>query len=142
VPATFLVPVDVQWIGMAQAFTVLFVDDDDLVRGPLAELLKVHGVHVLTARSALEAMRILGQEHVDVLFTDIVMPDQDGIELARQAKQLQPDIRVMFATGYFSRAAMAAELGKLLFKPLRADEVEAALKDVLQDQARPKGERH
>ena len=125
---------------MAQAFTILFVDDDDLVRAPLAELLKVHGVHVLTARSALEAMRILAQEHVDVLFTDIVMPDQDGIELARQAKQLHPEIRVMFPTGYFSRAAMATQLGKLLFKPLRADEVEAALKDVLQNHTRPKGE--
>jgi len=127
---------------MAQAFTVLLVDDDDLVRGPLTELLKMHGMHVLTARSALEAMRILAQEHVDVLFTDIVMPDQDGIELARQAKQLQPDIRVMFATGYFSRAAMAAELGNLLFKPVRADEVEAALKDVLEGRSNPKGDHH
>lgn len=123
--------------AMARAFTVLLVDDDDLVRAPLAALLELHGVRVLTATSAIEAIRILGQERADVLFTDIVMPDQDGIELAKHAKVLQPHLRVMFATGYFSRAASAEQLGKLLFKPLRADEVQAALDDVLADKSPP-----
>jgi YesN/AraC family two-component response regulator len=125
---------------MAEAFTILFVDDDELVRAPLARLLSTHGVRVLTASSAIEAMRVLAQERVDVLFTDIVMPDKDGIELARQAQQLQPGIRLIFATGYFSRAATAAQLGKLLFKPLRASEIETALKDVLGDKPPRKGE--
>jgi two-component system cell cycle response regulator CpdR len=125
---------------MVEAFTILLVDDDELVRAPLARLLSTHGVRVLTAASAIEAMRVLAQERVDVLFTDIVMPDKDGIELARQAQQLQPGIRLMFATGYFSRAATAAQLGKLLFKPLRASEIEAALNDVLSDKSLPKGE--
>ncbi len=126
---------------MARTFTVLLVDDDDLVRAPLAALLKLHGVRVLTAVSATEALSILTRERADVLFTDIVMPDQDGIELAKQAKKLQPDLRIMFATGYFSRAASAERLGKLLFKPLRADEVQAALDDVLGDASPPRGER-
>jgi DNA-binding NtrC family response regulator len=117
---------------MAQAFTILFVDDDDLVRSPIAELLKGYGLRVLTASSALEAMRILAQEHVDVLFTDVVMPDLNGIELAKQAKQLRPSLRVMFATGYFSRAADAAQLGKVLFKPMRARQIEDAINDVLE----------
>ncbi len=126
---------------MAQAYTVLLVDDDDLVRSSLMRLLEAHGCRVFVAASAVEAMRILAQESVDVLFTDIVMPDQDGIELAKQAKKLQPDLRIMFATGYFSRAASAERLGKLLFKPLRADEVQAALDDVLGDASPPRGER-
>lgn len=116
---------------MAEAFTILFVDDDDLVRAPLAALLKLHGMRVLTAASAIEAMRILAEERVDVLFTDIVMPGQDGIELALQARQLQPHLRIVFATAYFSRAASAEQIGKLLFKPLRAEEIQAALNDVL-----------
>jgi two-component system, cell cycle response regulator CpdR len=126
---------------MARTFTVLFVDDDDLVRAPLAALLKLHGVRVLTATSAIEAISILTRERADVLFTDIVMPDQDGIELAKHAKKLQPDLRIMFATGYFSRAASAERLGKLLFKPLRAEEVQAALDDVLADESSPRRER-
>jgi DNA-binding NtrC family response regulator len=116
---------------VAQAFTVLFVDDDDLVRPALVELLKTRGFRVLSASSAIEAMRVLAQEHVDVLFTDVVMPDQDGIELAKQAKRLRPDLRILFATGYFSRAASAEALGRLLFKPLRAHEIEAALDDTI-----------
>jgi CheY-like chemotaxis protein len=112
---------------MAEAFSVLFVDDDDQVREPVAALLRSSGFRVLEASSAIEAMRILAQERVDVLFTDIVMPEQDGIELAKQARALHPHIRILFATGYFSRAHSAESLGRLLFKPVRADELEAAL---------------
>ena len=125
---------------MAEVFTILFVDDDDLVRAPLAALLTLNGMRVLTARSAIEAMRVLALERVDVLFTDIVMPGEDGIELAKQAKQLQPHLRVMFATAYFSRAASAEQFGRLLFKPLRAEEVQAALDDVLAEKSPPRDE--
>jgi two-component system, cell cycle response regulator CpdR len=116
---------------MAQAFTVLFVDDDELIRAPVAEILNLAGFRVFVAGSAPEAVRVLVQEHVDLLFTDVVMPDLNGIELAIHARQLQPGIRVMFATGYFSRAADAAALGKVLFKPMRANQIEDALNDVL-----------
>jgi YesN/AraC family two-component response regulator len=112
---------------MAQPFTVLIVDDDDLVRGTLTGIVEAKGLRVLAAKSAVEAMRIIAREQVDVLFTDIVMPDQTGIELAREAKKLRPDIQVMFTTGYFSRAKAASELGALLFKPMRAHEIEAEL---------------
>ena len=112
---------------MAQPFTVLIVDDDDLVRGTLIGIVEAKGLRVLAAKSAVEAMRIIAREQVDVLFTDIVMPDQTGIELAREAKKLRPDIQVMFTTGYFSRANAASELRTLLFKPMRAHEIEAEL---------------
>jgi len=68
------------------------------------------------------------------------MPGQDGIELAKQAKQLQPHLRIVFATAYFSRAASAEQLGKLLFKPLRAEEIQAALHAVLADEPPPRDE--
>jgi YesN/AraC family two-component response regulator len=112
---------------MAQPFTVLIVDDDDLVRGTLIGIVEAKGLRVLAAKSAVEAMRIIAREQVDVLFTDIVMPDQTGIELAREAKKLRPNLQVMFTTGYFSRAKEAGALGTLLYKPMRAHEVEAQL---------------
>jgi YesN/AraC family two-component response regulator len=120
---------------MTQAFTVLIVDDDDLVRDTLIGIVEAKGFRVLSATSAIAAMRIIAQEHVDLLFTDIVMPNQTGIELAREAKKLRPDIQVMFATGYYSRAKEAGELGTLLYKPMRAHEIEAALDRFL----RPRG---
>jgi hypothetical protein len=58
-----------------------------------------------------------------------------GIELAREAKKLRPYIQVMFATGYYSRAKEAGELGTLLFKPMRAHEIETELDRFL----RPRG---
>ena len=116
---------------MAQAFTVLIVEDDPLVRGTVVDIIAAKGFRVLAAESAVAALRILPQEHVDVLFTDIVMPGPDGIELAKRAKELRPGIQIMFSTGYFSRAADALRLGKLLFKPMRAAEIEIALREVL-----------
>jgi YesN/AraC family two-component response regulator len=116
---------------MAQVFTVLIVDDDPLVRASVVSIIAENGFRVLAAEDAIEAARILAQKHVDVLFTDIVMPGPDGIELAKKAKRLQPGIQIMFSTGYFSRAAEALRVGKLLTKPMRAAQIEAALKEVL-----------
>jgi two-component system cell cycle response regulator CpdR len=116
---------------MGSEFAVLFVDDDDLVRAPVAELLRLCGLRVLAASGAAEALAILEREHVDALFTDVVMPDMDGIELAKRAQALRPGIRVLFATAYYSRAADASRMGKVLFKPVRAHQLEDAVDDLL-----------
>ena len=117
---------------MTQAPTIMFVDDEDEVRAPLAALLRIEGYRVLEARSTQEALRVLAREHVDVLFTDIVMPGSDGIELAERARQMQPQIRVIFATGYLARAVTADKLGRLLFKPVRLKDILGALDEVMQ----------
>jgi CheY-like chemotaxis protein len=116
---------------MAQTLTVLVVDDDPLVRDSVVGIIEAQGFRVLAAESAVEAIRVLAQEDVHLLFTDIVMPVQDGIELAREAKKLRPDLRVLFATGYFSRADEAIGLGELLFKPMRAGQIETAVAQAL-----------
>ncbi len=112
---------------MPQPLTVLFVDDDDLVRHAVTKIIEGKGFSVVAAKSAGDALSIIAQQHVDVLFTDIVMPDRDGVELAKIAKMIRPDLKVMFITGYVSRASEAMLLGPLLFKPLRAHQIEAAL---------------
>jgi two-component system, response regulator YesN len=56
---------------------------------------------------------------VHVLFSDIVMPGVSGTDLARQVRQQYPDVKIMLMTGYYSRAAEAVKLGKLMYKPLR-----------------------
>jgi two-component system, cell cycle response regulator CpdR len=116
---------------MAQALTILFVDDDQQVRAVIAEALAAKGFRVLAADSGYEAMQLLAQEHIDVLFADIVMPGLNGIDLAKQAKALHPDLRVILATAYYSRAEEAKSVGKLLFKPLRADEIEAEILNLM-----------
>ena len=116
---------------MAEALTILFVEDDQPVRAVIGEALSVKGFRVLAADNGDDAMQLLAKEHVDVLFADIVMPGFNGIELAKQAKALHPDLRIILATGYYSRAEEARSVGKLLFKPLRADEVEAEILNTL-----------
>jgi CheY-like chemotaxis protein len=116
---------------MASPYAVLLVDDDADSREITAHLLRSRGFDVLVAQSGYEAMRLFAQIRVDVLLADIVMPDLNGIELAKQAKLLQPDLKVLFMTGHYSRAAEAESLGKLLFKPLRGAEIEAELRKLL-----------
>ena len=116
---------------VGRALTILFVDDDQPVLAIIGEALSARGFHVLAADNGYEAMRLLAREHVDVLFTDVVMPDINGIELAKQAKVMRPDLKVMLETGYFSRAEEARSVGKLLFKPLRVDQIEADIRDLL-----------
>ena len=116
---------------MGQAFTILFVDDDRAIRRVVAEVLAARGFRVLTTDDGYEAMRLLAQEHVDVLFADLVMPDIDGVQLVKQAKLLRPDLHVLMATGYASKAREAESLGKLLFKPLRADQIETEIRQLL-----------
>ncbi len=84
------------------------------------------GFGVLTADDGYEALRILSEKRpIDVLFADIVMPGMDGVQLARQAKLMRPEIKVLFATGYVQKATErnAIHVGRVLYKPLRQAEV-------------------
>jgi two-component system cell cycle response regulator CpdR len=116
---------------VAQAATVLFVEDDELIRNVVAQALWARGFRVFVTENGHEAMRLLAQEHVDVLFADIVMPNLDGIELVKQAQLSHPDLKVMLTTGYLSRAVEGMSVAKLLFKPLRADQIEAEIHNLL-----------
>ncbi len=101
-------------------YTILFVEDDEGVRESTELILAAAGFRLLVAKDGGEALRLLAENDVDVLFTDIVMPGISGIELARLAKERQPDIKVMFMTAYYPRGEDAEALGKLMFKPVRA----------------------
>jgi two-component system cell cycle response regulator CpdR len=114
-----------------QAFTILFVDDDQPVLTVIAQALSAKGFRVLATDNGDDALRLVAEEHVDVLFTDVVMPDINGIELATRAKLLNPNLKIILETGYFSRAREASAVGKLLFKPLRADQIESEIRDLM-----------
>jgi CheY-like chemotaxis protein len=91
-------------------WTVLITEDDPDVLIIAAETLRLLGYEVHTATNATEALAILNQgTPIDILFTDIVMPhSMNGIALAREARRLRPEIRVLLASGY-SRDRMDAD---------------------------------
>jgi two-component system cell cycle response regulator CpdR len=113
---------------MGQRITVLFVEDDRLVRDILSETLAPGEFRTLIAESGSEALRILARERIDVLFTDVVMPDMNGIELASFARLVCPDLKIMFMTGYFSHFQEAERIGPALTKPVRPDDVVRAIR--------------
>ena len=110
---------------MGRLFTILVVDDDTAVRDVVVEILSVSGFGVLTAGSGQEALRILAERPVDLLFTDITMASMDGAELARQARQLRPGLKVLFSTGGAQKTTEpnAIHEARFLFKPFRTAEL-------------------
>jgi CheY-like chemotaxis protein len=122
---------------VALQFTILFAEDDRQVRDAVIALLREHGFRVLVASDGYEAIRLLVEHNVDLLFTDIAMPGISGFELAQQAKLIRPRLRVLYTTGYAQEAAGKGILyGKILQKPIRAHEI---LAEVSQALARPPG---
>jgi two-component system, cell cycle response regulator CpdR len=115
---------------MAERHTILFVEDDTAVRTTTADILATK-FQMLVAQDGYEALRLLGTFKVDALFADVVMPGLDGVELAKQAKTLQPGLKILLMTGYYSRASEAKEVGKLLLKPLRSRELTAEIAALL-----------
>lgn len=99
---------------------ILLAEDDDAMRGYLARALERSGYDVTTASTGLEALEYVESGTFDLLLTDIVMPEMDGIELAQKAQKLDPAPKIMFITGFAAVALQAADAmpeARLLSKP-------------------------
>jgi CheY-like chemotaxis protein len=114
-----------------QAMTILFVEDDSLVRAATAELLMELGHVVLQAGNGAQALQILGVSAVDVLMTDLGLPDMPGQRLVAQARQRFPTLPVIFASGDDALAATGENNGLHAFA-LRKPYDAASLVNTLQ----------
>ena len=107
---------------------ILLAEDDDSLRGFLARALERAGYEVTACPDGEAAAAVLDQPF-NVLLTDIVMPGIDGIELARIAAARQPNLRIMFITGFAAVALTAGERApagaKVLSKPIHLREIVA-----------------
>ncbi|MGE3064792.1 MAG: cell cycle two-component system response regulator CpdR [Hyphomicrobiaceae bacterium] len=79
---------------------ILLAEDDDSMRVFLERALAKAGYEVIAFANGQEAFDRLKQEPFTLLLTDIVMPHMDGIELARRASELDPELKIMFITGF------------------------------------------
>jgi CheY-like chemotaxis protein len=118
------------------AYSILVVEDEDDVRELVATSLRHRGFSVLSVPNAEVALQILMEQvKFDLLFTDIVMPGIiDGFELADRAKRLQPDLKILYATGFahVSRRSIDTLHGKLIQKPYRPDELATEVRRALE----------
>ena len=88
---------------------ILLAEDDRVMREYLTRALERSGYSVAAVDRGTAAIPLLLDERFDLLLTDIVMPEMDGIELAQKASEMVPDLRVMFITGF---AAVTLKAGK------------------------------
>lgn len=109
--------------------TVLIVDDEDVIRDLIADVLLDRGYRVLTAANGKDAVEIVRAEKtaIDLVVLDMLMPDMDGRRTFEQMKDIVPDIRVLIATG-FGREDIAHSLLQLgvcgvVSKPFHIDDL-------------------
>ena len=79
---------------------IILAEDDESMRGFLERALERAGYHVTSFANGQDAYEHLRTEPFTLLLTDIVMPQMDGIELAKRASELDPDLKIMFITGF------------------------------------------
>ncbi len=99
---------------------ILVAEDDDSMRQYLSRALERSGYEVVAVDRGTAALPILAEQSFDLLLTDIVMPEMDGIELAQHVASVAPQTRVMFITGFAAvtlRAGRVAPEAKVLSKP-------------------------
>ena len=100
---------------------IILAEDDEDMRKFLVKALQKAGYDVVSFGNGMEAYERLKEEPFTLLLTDIVMPEMDGIELARKAADLDPDLKIMFITGFAAVAlnpdSQAPQDAKVLSKP-------------------------
>ena len=112
---------------MNERLRILVVDDEPQILRVLRRGLEGKGYEVAAAPDAPTALDILKATRADLLITDLRMPEMDGIELARRAAELDPDIKIMFITGFAAVAlnsdSQAPKNAKVLSKPVHLREL-------------------
>ncbi|MGH9489643.1 MAG: PAS domain S-box protein [Terriglobales bacterium] len=114
--------------------TILVAEDEDGVRALVRDTLTAHGFRVLESRDGREALQICSDHpgRIDLLLTDVVMPNMDGRRLAERLHALRPETKILFMSGYADpQLGDNRSLGPLLQKPFAPDAVPARVRELL-----------
>jgi CheY-like chemotaxis protein len=129
--------------------TILLVEDDPALRDMASTLLRRLGYKVLAAANGIEALSLKQQRgvgHMDLLFTDIVMPHMSGKELSERVRVLFPHTRILFTSAYtenaVTRQGVLDKGAALLPKPFTPSALAFKVREVLDQPAVPPSEQH
>ncbi|MGB8213254.1 MAG: response regulator [Anaerolineales bacterium] len=110
---------------MSETISILVVDDNPTMADTLADILEAKGFTVHAAASGSEALGILQEQAVDILLTDVKMPEMNGLELYRKARKIHPKLITIFMTAYSAddliRQGMVEGIKTVLDKPVDID---------------------
>jgi DNA-binding NtrC family response regulator len=120
--------------------TILLVEDEDMLRGLIRELLEIKGYCVLEAAQGIQALEVLGRngKPIDLVLTDVVMPQMSGSVLVERLRQDHPAMKVIFMSGFTgaNNAAIHKSLEMpgvaFLQKPFRLNALIAQVEELLQ----------
>ena len=126
---------------MTNRHKILAAEDDNDMRRCLVKALENARFQGSPHDNGMSAYQRLREEPFEMLLTDIVMPEMDGIELARRAAELDPDIKIMFITGFaavaLSADSTAPKHAKVLSKPIHLRDLVNEVQKMLAVAAQP-----
>ena len=112
---------------MEETITVLVVDDEAMLRRLLEKVLRKEGYNVHLAPSAKDALEILRDNTVDIMISDIRMPEMDGFALLKAVKADYPDVGIIMMTGYADaytvKDALLLGADDYITKPFKSAEI-------------------
>jgi PAS domain S-box-containing protein len=115
--------------------TILVAEDEDAVRELVRTVLVRLGYRVLVAPDGVEAVEVAAHEPIDLLLTDVIMPGLSGPETATRVRQLQPDVQVLFMSGYtagaIDRHSLLEQEAALLQKPFTPGVLATTVREAL-----------
>lgn len=121
---------------------ILVVDDDAAIRGAIRRLLTLEGYEVFEAVNGREAISSYRKQPVDLVITDIWMPDKDGLEVIRELHQMSPGLPMIAMSGGSSRGQLdflhhAEAFGacEMLQKPFKLETLVQSVKKLIEEQA-------
>jgi CheY-like chemotaxis protein len=107
---------------MSESISILVVDDNPAMADSLSDILVAKGFTVHAAASGVEALEILQKQPVDILLTDVKMPNMNGLELYRETRKTYPNLITIFMTAYAAdeliQQGMAEGVKVVLTKPV------------------------
>lgn len=116
---------------------VMIVDDDQSIIEILSDMMAIFGHEYVTARDGVEALDVLKKHAIDIVITDMMMPNMDGMELLKYINANYPNIKVMVVTGYdrtFTYTdVIRAGASDFISKPFNTDELEAKINRIVRE---------
>ena len=124
--------------------TILLVEDENYVREVTRQVLELEGFRVIPAQTAGEARKAFHQEEgkLDLLITDVVLPDHNGHKLAEELTDMCPDLKTIFISGYPENAVSRTQLNGGTFylaKPFSRESLLVMIKRAFEEGGAPSG---
>ena len=109
------------------------MEDEKYIRQVLEHVLTERGYTVLGAGEPREALELVGDAHIDLVISDVLMPGMSGPELGRAIRERSPETKLLFISGY-TDGELSDDLGRgvsFLQKPFRSEEISDLVRDLL-----------